>query len=57
MSFISVIPSPKLRLASGESYPASGRALVPSAVILVPKTEFVALLRKRPELALRMIGR
>ena len=43
-------------LASGESYPASGRALVPSAVILVPKTEFVALLRKRPELALRMIG-
>jgi CRP/FNR family transcriptional regulator, dissimilatory nitrate respiration regulator len=43
-------------LASGEGYPASARALAPSAVILVPKTEFVALLRKRPELALRMIG-
>lgn len=43
-------------LISAEGYPASARALVPSAVILVPKTEFVALLRKRPELALRMIG-
>jgi CRP/FNR family transcriptional regulator len=43
-------------LASGEGYPASARALAPSAVILIPKTEFVALLRKRPELALRMIG-
>jgi CRP-like cAMP-binding protein len=39
-----------------EGYPASARALTPSAVILVPKTEFVALLRKRPELSLRMLA-
>jgi CRP-like cAMP-binding protein len=43
-------------LASDNGYPASARALAPSAVILIPRTEFVALLRKRPELALRMIG-
>jgi CRP/FNR family transcriptional regulator, dissimilatory nitrate respiration regulator len=43
-------------LASDEGYPATARALTPSAVIVVPKTEFMALLRKRPELALRMIG-
>ena len=55
MSFISVILSPKLRWLRRE-LSRQRRALVPSAVILVPKTEFVALLRKRPELALRMIG-
>jgi CRP/FNR family transcriptional regulator, dissimilatory nitrate respiration regulator len=43
-------------LASDNAYPASARALASSAVILVPRTEFVTLLRKRPELALRMIG-
>jgi uncharacterized membrane protein len=29
---------------------------LPSAVFLIPKTEFAALLRKRPELALRMLA-
>ncbi len=28
----------------------------PTTVLLVPKTEFIDLLRKRPELALRMLG-
>jgi CRP-like cAMP-binding protein len=43
-------------LVSGEGYPADARALAPSAVILVPRTEFVAILRKRPELGLRMLA-
>ena len=43
-------------LISGEGYPANARALTSSAVILLPKTQFVALLRKRPELALRMLA-
>jgi CRP/FNR family transcriptional regulator, dissimilatory nitrate respiration regulator len=43
-------------LISDDGYPASARALAPSAVILIPKTEFMALLRKRPELALRMLA-
>jgi CRP/FNR family transcriptional regulator, dissimilatory nitrate respiration regulator len=43
-------------LISREGYPASARALTPSAVILIPKAEFIALLRKRPELALRMLA-
>jgi len=37
-------------------YPADARALVPSIVLLIPKTDFLELLRKRPELALRMLG-
>ena len=43
-------------LISGEGYPANARALTSSAVILLPKTQFMALLRKRPELALRMLA-
>jgi CRP-like cAMP-binding protein len=43
-------------LISREAYPASARALTPSAVILIPTTEFVTLLRKRPELSLRMLA-
>jgi CRP/FNR family transcriptional regulator len=43
-------------LVSSQGYPADARALASSAVILVPRTEFVALLRKRPELALRMLA-
>ena len=43
-------------LISREGYPASARALTPSAVILIPTTEFVALLHKRPELSLRMLA-
>ena len=43
-------------LLSGERYPATARALTSSRVIMVPKDPFVALLRKRPELALRMLA-
>jgi CRP-like cAMP-binding protein len=43
-------------LTSEQGYPASARALAPSAVILIPKAEFIALVRKRPELALRMLA-
>lgn len=43
-------------LASAEGYPADARATESSAVLLVPKAEFVDLLRRRPELALRMLG-
>lgn len=43
-------------LASEGGYPADARAVVESTVLLVPKTDFVELLRHRPELALRMLG-
>ncbi len=43
-------------LLSREGYPASARALTPGAVIVLPRVEFMALLRRRPELALRMLA-
>ena len=43
-------------LASEGGYPADARALEDSSVLLVPKADVVALLRKRPELALRMLA-
>jgi CRP/FNR family transcriptional regulator len=43
-------------LASEGGYPADARATEASAVVLVPKRDFIALLRNRPELALRMLG-
>jgi CRP-like cAMP-binding protein len=43
-------------LATEGGYPADARATEPTTVLLVPKTEFIELLRKRPELALRMLG-
>lgn len=43
-------------LATEGGYPADGRATEPTTVLLVPKTDFVDLLRKRPELSLRMLG-
>jgi len=43
-------------LASNEGYPANARAIEPSNVLLVPKNDFLELVRKRPELALRMLG-
>jgi len=43
-------------LASASGYPAAARAIESSTVLLVPKTDFVELLRKHPELALRMLG-
>jgi CRP-like cAMP-binding protein len=43
-------------LATESGYPADARATDASTVLLIPKSEFVDLLRKRPELALRMLG-
>ncbi len=43
-------------LATETGYPADARALEPSQVLLVQKAEFITLLRRHPELALRMLG-
>ncbi len=43
-------------LAINSGYPADARALEPSQVLLVQKAGFLALLRRQPELALRMLA-
>lgn len=43
-------------LASEGGYPADARAIENSTVLLIPKTDFLGLLRSRPELALKMLG-
>jgi CRP/FNR family transcriptional regulator len=43
-------------LATEVGYPADARAVDSSQVLLVQKTGFVALLKRQPELALRMLG-
>jgi CRP/FNR family transcriptional regulator, dissimilatory nitrate respiration regulator len=43
-------------LATADGYPANARATEETTVLLVPKNEFVDLLRRRPELALRMLA-
>jgi CRP/FNR family transcriptional regulator len=43
-------------LASPGGYPADARALEPTRVLLIPKADILQLLRRRPELALRMLG-
>lgn len=43
-------------LATEAGYPADARATEPTTVLLVPKNDFVDLLRRRPELGLRMLG-
>ena len=43
-------------LASEAGYPADARALESSQVLLVQKAGFLALLRRQPELALRMLA-
>jgi len=43
-------------LAIATGYPADARAVENSSVILIPKQEFVELLRRRPELSLRMLA-
>jgi CRP/FNR family transcriptional regulator len=46
----------EVALASEKGYPADARALEPSQVLLVQKDGMLALLRRQPELALRMLG-
>ncbi len=43
-------------LATDKGYPADARAVEPSQVLLVQKGGILALLRRQPELALRMLG-
>jgi CRP-like cAMP-binding protein len=43
-------------LATEKGYPADARAVDPSQVLLVQKAGILALLRRQPELALRMLG-
>ncbi|MCX8091693.1 MAG: Crp/Fnr family transcriptional regulator [Verrucomicrobiae bacterium] len=43
-------------LATETGYPADARALESSQVLLIRKNEFIALLKRQPELALRMLG-
>jgi CRP-like cAMP-binding protein len=43
-------------LATASGYPADARALESSQVLLVEKAGFLALLKRQPELALRMLG-
>lgn len=43
-------------LATEEGYPADARAVDESQVLLVQKAGILALLRRQPELALRMLG-
>jgi CRP/FNR family transcriptional regulator len=46
----------EVALASATGYPADARAVEPSQVLLVQKEGILALLRRQPELALRMLG-
>lgn len=46
----------EVALASETGYPADARALEPTQVLLVRKDGILALLRHKPELALRMLG-
>jgi CRP/FNR family transcriptional regulator, dissimilatory nitrate respiration regulator len=43
-------------LATERGYPADARAIEPSQVLLVRKSGFLALLKRQPDLALRMLG-
>ncbi|HLW36116.1 MAG TPA: Crp/Fnr family transcriptional regulator [Chthoniobacterales bacterium] len=43
-------------LATEGGYPGDARATEASTVLLVPKRDFIDLLRNRPELSLRMLG-
>jgi CRP/FNR family transcriptional regulator, dissimilatory nitrate respiration regulator len=46
----------EIALASSMGYPADARALEASQVLLVEKAGMLALVRRQPELALRMLG-
>lgn len=43
-------------LAGERGYPANARAVESSSVVVVPKAPFLALLTRRPDLGLRMLG-
>lgn len=43
-------------LASETGYPATARAVQPSAVVVIPKDPILQLISRRPDLAMRMLG-
>jgi CRP/FNR family transcriptional regulator, dissimilatory nitrate respiration regulator len=43
-------------MAVERGYPANARAIEPSSIVVVPKAPFLALLGRRPDLGLRMLG-
>lgn len=43
-------------LAHDHRYPANARATEPTTVLLLPKREFIDILHRRPELAMRILG-
>ncbi|HPA18182.1 MAG TPA: Crp/Fnr family transcriptional regulator [Verrucomicrobiae bacterium] len=43
-------------LAADVGYPADARAIEPSTVLLVPRQAFLDLIRRKPEMALRMLA-
>jgi len=49
-------PFAEVALASATGYPADARAIEPTQVLLVQKSGILALLKRQPELALRMLG-
>lgn len=46
----------EVALASATGYPADARAIEPTQVLLIQKAGILALLKRQPELALRMLG-
>lgn len=46
----------EVALASSTGYPADARAIEPTQVLLIQKEGILALVRRQPELALRMLG-
>ena len=46
----------EVTLATDTGYPADARALEPSQLLMIDKIGFIALLKRQPELALRMLG-
>ncbi|HLP08738.1 MAG TPA: Crp/Fnr family transcriptional regulator [Opitutaceae bacterium] len=46
----------EITLAANSGYPADARAVEASAVVLIPRAPMLALLGRRPDLALRMLG-
>lgn len=46
----------EVALASATGYPADARVIEPTQVLLIQKEGFLALVRRQPELALRMLG-
>lgn len=46
----------EVALASATGYPADARAMEPTQVLLVQKDGILSLLKRQPELALRMLG-